>query len=432
MRVPFNSSQNQFIRDVNSLKLQQTQLSRQLSTGQKVAGISDNASAAARATSAATEKGRIQIFSGNINRAESISNFSIEVLQSFKKISDSAYRLATTNDGLSSDMDLKSREADLRQLVEQGIQSLNSRFGGSYLFAGANVSEKPFVAHRYTEFLEDAGGNYIDINGNPIAAGDPPVRALMRNTAGDIIFDPVLASSGDPIPEGTYVDPATGFQTDSSGVPLPGPLSIDTGIDFNSGELVALDPESGLWEVVLDPNGNVIVPQNPDPSGTGLITTTRTLPSKYIGEVYRVEYTGSTDRSDDVRFRVSENGQFDPFSRGSQNEGYGEILNNMIALRDAFQSEDLSEVNDRAESLDGSRDNAIGGIVELAAKLSGIKTLESINAARFNELENTISNAVDADIAETIIELNRLQIAYEAALSSGSRILSLSLLEFLR
>ena len=36
------------------------------------------------------------------------------------------------------------------------------------------------------------------------------------------------------------------------------------------------------------------------------------------------------------------------------------------------------------------------------------------------------------DIAETIIELNRLQIAYEAALSSGSRILSLSLLEFLR
>lgn len=432
MRVPFNSSQNQFARDVTSLKLQQNQISRQISTGQKVMSVSDDAAAAARATSAATEKGRIQAFASNISRAETVGNFSIEALQSFKNISDSAHRIAMTNDGLSSGTDLRSREADLRQLIEQGIHTLNARLGGDYVFAGANTSEKPFVALRYTEFLEDADGNFIDLSGNPIAAGDPPVPSVMRDTNGDIIFDPVLSPTGNPIPEGTYVDPTTGEQTDSTGVPLPGPIFPDAGIDFNTGELIALNPDTSLWEPVLDNEGNNITPQDPDPSGTGFITVTRALPSEYIGETYRIEYTGSTDRTDDVRFRIAENSKIDPFSRGAQNESYAEILNNMIALRDAFKTEDLNAVNASAETLDSSRDNVIGGIVELAAKVNGIQTLEKVNTARFNELENIISKAVDADIAESIVELNRVQTAYEAALASGSRILSTSILDFLR
>jgi flagellin-like hook-associated protein FlgL len=238
--------------------------------------------------------------------------------------------------------------------------------------------------------------------------------------------------SDNPIPEGTYVDPSTGNQTDSAGNPLPGPVPLDAGIDFNTGELLELNATTAVWENVLDADGNPIIPLDPDPSGTGFITTTRDLPDAYIGEVYTVEYTGSVDRSDDVRFRIAENSQIDPFSRGAQNESYREILNNMISLRDAFSEGDLDEINARAESLEGSRDNVIDGIVELAAKVNGMQTMEKVNINRFNQLENTISSAVDADLAETIIKLNRIQTAYEATLSSGSRILNTSILDFLR
>ena len=92
----------------------------------------------------------------------------------------------------------------------------------------------------------------------------------------------------------------------------------------------------------------------------------------------------------------------------------------------------MDEINARAESLEGSRDNVIDGIVELAAKVNGMQTMEKVNINRFNQLENTISSAVDADLAETIIKLNRIQTAYEATLSSGSRILNTSILDFLR
>ncbi|MCH8473764.1 MAG: hypothetical protein LAT55_00870 [Opitutales bacterium] len=432
MRVPFNSSQNQFMRDVSALKLQQNQLNRQISTGQKVTKTSDNAVAAARAAEATNEKSRIQAFANNIDRANTIGNFSVETLQSFKTISDSARKLSSINDGLSSEADLRSREADLRQLVEGGLNTLNTKLGNDYLFAGANIGEKPFEALRYTEFLEDSNGDFVDLSGNPLAPGEPPVPAVMRDINGDIIFDEILSPTDNPIPEGTYVDPVTGNQTDSTGTPLPGPVSLDAGIDFNTGELIALDADSGIWEPILDSQENPISPTDPDPSGTGFITTTRALPSDYVGEVYQVVYTGSTDRSDDIRFRVAENSQVDPFSRGAQNEGYGEILNNMISLRDAFKTEDLDQVTTRAENLNDSQDNVIGGIVELAAKTNGLKTLDKINTARFNEMENTISKAVDADLAETIAELSRVQTAYEAALASGARIQSLSILDFLR
>jgi flagellin-like hook-associated protein FlgL len=432
MRVTTFSSNAQFIQNVNALKSQQNNLSRQISTGQKIHGPEDGAASVARASAASTEKSRIQAFANNINRAETIGNLSLESLQIFKEISDSAANLALTNDGLSSSSDFAPSEADLRQLIEQGVNSLNIKFGDDYLFAGANTSERPFEALRYTEFLEDAEGNFVDLNGNLIAAGDPPVAAVMRDTTGAIIFESVESPSGAAIPEGTYVDPSTGNQTDAAGVLLPGPVAIDAGIDFNTGELVGLNATSGDFDPILDADGNVITPQNPDASGTGVITMTRALPDKYIGETYAVVYTGSVERGDDVRFRVAENSQVDPFSRGAQNAGYGEALNDMIALRDAFLNEDFDDITARADELENTRLNVTDGIVELAVKVNGIKTLERINVGRFDQLENSISELVDADLAETIVELNRMQTAYEATLSSGSRILNLSILDYLR
>jgi flagellin-like hook-associated protein FlgL len=432
MRVTTYTSNAQFIQQVNALKLEQNNLSRQISTGQKIHGPEEDASAVARVSAASTEKSRIQAFANNINRAETIANLSLESLQVFKEIGDSASNLALTNDGLTSSMDLLSKEADLRQLIEQGIHSLNTKFGDDYLFAGANTSERPFETLRYTEYLEDADGNFVDLSGELIGPGDPPVAAVMRDTSGAIVFDTVESPSGNPISEGTYLDPTTGNQTDAAGVPLAGPIQIDAGIDFNTGELVGLNATTGAFEPILDADGNVIIPQNPDPSGTGVITLTRAIPDKYIGEVYAVTYTGSVDRSDDVRFRVAENSQVDPFSRGAQNAGYAEVLNNMVALRDTLLNEDLDAVSEHADALESTRSNVNNGIVELAVKVNGIKTLERINVGRFHQLENNISDLMDADLAETIVQLNRMQTAYEATLSSGARILNLSILDYLR
>jgi len=361
MRVPFTSAHEQFTRQIGDLNRRQVTLQEQIASGQRVRSTADDPAAAARALDAGTEKARLQTYTRNLDRAEFVGRFTLESLEQFKDVAATATGLALTNDGLSTPADLRARGQHMTQLVEQGLNSLNTELSGDYVFAGANTGELPFVAHRYTEFLEDDAGNYVDLAGNPIPAGDPPVPNALRDASGAIIYDTV-----------------------------------------------------------------------PDPSGPGTLSVPRPLPPELIGQISHIEYTGTTDASDDTRFRVGENSRAAPFSRGASNAGYAEMLNDMIALRDAFHREDIDAVRNEADRFDETQDRVAYGMVELGAKLQGFETLRTAHAARFNELETDVSRAVDADLAESIVALNRNQTAYEAALSSGARLLDLSLLDYLR
>ncbi len=432
MRVPFLSSNQSFINQVNSLNQKQINLQKQVSRGQRITQVSEDPAAVGRALSAGSEKAKLQTYDRNLVRAEFVGNFTLETLEQFKGVADSITNLTNTNDGLTASGDLKARGLNANQLVSQGIQILNTQLSGDYLFAGANVNESPFVAKLYTEFLEDEIGNFVDLQGNLLGPADSPVQSVYRDANGDIVFEPILDSSNNPIAEGTYVDPITGNQTDASGSALPGPVALTAGIDFNTGAVVARNSGSGVWENVLDSDGNTIIPPaGPDISGTGFITTTRPIARELIGQISHVEYTGSTDPANDVSFRVGENSSVSPFSRGAANEEYATLLNDMIAFRDAYMAEDIDAVNSVAPRFKESQELVLFGMVEMGSKLQNLEVMGRINEMRFNELETAVSIELDVNIAEAIVQLNSTQTAYEAALSSGARVLNLSLLDYL-
>jgi flagellin-like hook-associated protein FlgL len=49
----------------------------------------------------------------------------------------------------------------------------------------------------------------------------------------------------------------------------------------------------------------------------------------------------------------------------------------------------------------------------------------------YGELDTEISRQVDVDLAESLVELGRVETAYQAALQSSARILNLSLFDYL-
>jgi flagellin-like hook-associated protein FlgL len=49
-----------------------------------------------------------------------------------------------------------------------------------------------------------------------------------------------------------------------------------------------------------------------------------------------------------------------------------------------------------------------------------------------DSIDQQISGEVSADLADTMVQLNQTQVAYQAALQGGARILNLSLLDYLR
>ncbi|MCB1122138.1 MAG: flagellar hook-associated protein FlgL [Verrucomicrobiae bacterium] len=432
MRVPFLNSNQSFINQVNSLNQKQVDLQKQLSQGQRVSEASEDPLAIGRALTASSGKAKLQTYARNLDRAEFVGNYTLETLEQFKEVADTVVNLTNSNDGLTTAGDLQARGYQTNQLVGQALQLLNSELSGDYLFGGANTGEVPFVAHYYTEFLTNENGDYIDLEGNVLGGGDSPVASVYVDNNGDIIFDQALDSGGNPIPENTYVDPATGYQTDASGNPLPGPVSLTAGIDFNTGELVELSSATGSWINIPDSDGNPIIPPaGPDISGTGFITTTRKIPPELIGQVSFVEYTGTSDPASDIAFRVGQNSSIAPFSRGLSNVEYATFVNDLISFRDAYFSEDIDAVKASAPNFNDSQELITFGMVELGSKLQSIEMIGRLNETRFNELETNISNDIDIDIAEAIVKLNGMQTAYQAALSSGARIMNTSLLDYL-
>lgn len=428
MRVPFNSYTQSLINQLGNLNSRQINLQRQLSSGQRITEASEDPLAMGRALASGTEKAAIQTQNRNLNRAELIGSFTLDTLEQLKVIADRANQVANTTDGLTSSADYRARGLQINQLVEQALRVLNSQIAGDFLFAGANTGEQPFVAERYTEFLQNAAGEYVDLNGNVLPDQNDPsirVRSVYVDQNGDIIFTPILDASGNPISDTAFIDTTAG---------APGPGDPLSGRDITDGAIVMWTGTA--WEPMLDGDGNRFIPRagatDPDASGTGFLTEVREIDRELIGTVSHIRYTGTSDPNADISFRIGENASIAPFSRGASNVRYEQFLNDMVSLRDAYFREDLQEIEAMIPAFDDSQQQVNLALVEFGSLLNGLDVTARINQSRFNELEKLTSRELDIDAAETIIQLNRSQMAYEAALSSGSRILNMSLLDYLR
>jgi len=67
-----------------------------------------------------------------------------------------------------------------------------------------------------------------------------------------------------------------------------------------------------------------------------------------------------------------------------------------------------------------------------SALIARIQTASNLADKQLLALDQAVSREADADLAETLVRLNQVQTAYQAALQSGATILRLSLLDYLR
>ncbi len=108
------------------------------------------------------------------------------------------------------------------------------------------------------------------------------------------------------------------------------------------------------------------------------------------------------------------------------------FFNVLDTLKTDLENNNVSGVQSAITSIDDSISSAVNTRAELGSKLSRLddqkKRLDSSNYT----LKIALSNTQDADIAETISELSKTDIALQALRESSSRILSQSLLDFLR
>lgn len=110
-----------------------------------------------------------------------------------------------------------------------------------------------------------------------------------------------------------------------------------------------------------------------------------------------------------------------------------DFFNHLISLQNNLLNGDTVAIasTDRA-ALAQDEENFIYHIGNNGAVQTRLETAASLASTQTESLDGMISQAVDADLPETIVQLTQAQTAYQAALQSGAGILRMSLMDYLR
>jgi flagellar hook-associated protein 3 FlgL len=110
-----------------------------------------------------------------------------------------------------------------------------------------------------------------------------------------------------------------------------------------------------------------------------------------------------------------------------------DFFNHLISLQNHLLAGDTAAIaaTDHA-NLAKDEDNILYQVATNGALQSRLESTHSLASSRALGVSKLASNETDADLAQTLVQLNRTQTAYQAALSSGARLMSQSLLDYLQ
>ena len=110
-----------------------------------------------------------------------------------------------------------------------------------------------------------------------------------------------------------------------------------------------------------------------------------------------------------------------------------DFFNHLIALQDNLNAGDAAAITATTRpNLLKDEDNLILHFGINGTLQARLESMRGLSQTRSDSLEVMVSREVDADLAQTLVQLSQTQTAYQAALQSGATILSKSLLDYLR
>lgn len=111
--------------------------------------------------------------------------------------------------------------------------------------------------------------------------------------------------------------------------------------------------------------------------------------------------------------------------------GGADIFQTLIDIRDNLRAGDANALQTRLGELSSAQDQLLISIARVGSIQNRVEQVDS-NLQDINlQLLDVISDNIDADYAETIVELNAQSNALEASLNAGARVIQPSLLNFL-
>ena len=158
MRISNSSISDSLVSRLQKLNSKQTELQAQISSGQRITVASDDPAAMQRVLGLQADRQHVQQWARNGDRALSVSQASFAGVKELKGVSDRAGEIAVLGVSVTSPEGYRAYSSEANALLEQALQSANTRQAGQHLFGGTQTDTPPFTATR------DAGGNITAVS----------------------------------------------------------------------------------------------------------------------------------------------------------------------------------------------------------------------------------------------------------------------------
>jgi flagellar hook-associated protein 3 FlgL len=151
--------------------------------------------------------------------------------------------------------------------------------------------------------------------------------------------------------------------------------------------------------------------------------------TRVAGQVTAVSYDGDSTQ---VAIPLSEVSSVSPFTSGATNTGIRDLLNQLVALRDALNTADGSGIASAQSDLISGEDTFVSAVAEIGAVQLRIEVNQAQQQKRGDNLVSLVSSETSVDLPDAIVRLNQAQTAYQAALQSAASIMRISLLDYIK
>jgi len=179
MRIAFDTFQNSMTSQMANLSTQMNALQNQVATGKRISQLDDDPATMRQVLDLQSQGSQLAQYRQNIASLQTQATNSYNAISGLQTISSRASDIATLADSTRSPEELGVYATEVTQLIQQGVQLMNSTSQGAYLFGGTQSNKPPFVA------TTDASGNVTGVayQGNESVPGAEiaaPARCLRR------------------------------------------------------------------------------------------------------------------------------------------------------------------------------------------------------------------------------------------------------------
>jgi flagellar hook-associated protein 3 FlgL len=366
--------------------------------------------------------------------------------------------------GTINESDRRSLGQEVDQLLQQMVGLANAQRAGRFLFGGTESGRPPFVIEN------DGGSTRVVYQGNSdeLQIEVAPGVQTALNLPGDRIFQNrdrqqitiagvtgaqagigINTGVGEDVLSVTFagldVGTATGIAQGTGATTALGPLAYS----FTGPDQLTLDGETftvtGGDQTLEFADGrtlalNLTLPIAP---ATGTITAQANLSIDGGQNVVTTDFTSSTVQLVDAEDGTKLNLDLSNLRRTGEDrvlyEGTFDVFQTLIELRDLMTSPPdglaQSEIGERLSSylsrIDNAHDDLLDSLRSLGFRSANMQLLgnrvESLKATS----EESLSLARDTELTSALVDFQRQELNYQAAIQVGARVVQVSLLNFL-